>query len=403
MIIFVKNIKLSPKKSSFILIIFASVSLFFAAQKSWAYPDFIGYGYSSCITCHYNGLGGGALNDYGRALFATEITARDIYPSSTDDEEIGAQSGFLGKSPLPWWIRPGIKYRGLWFQTNPGSSQSKEKYVNMQEDLNLNLFADKKQNLSFISTFSYADKYPPHADNNKWSWYIKESYLRWKANNNLWFYLGQMDKAFGLRNIDHTAANRSINQSTVLGQFDQSVGAIVHLTYSNWDLAGNLFLGNAYELDSEKQKGLAFTGEYQLAENFKMGGSVLASENDLTEWKLASVTSRLGLTKGSSLIFELGLKEEKNKTTSTSQLGNYIWIESLISLRRGYNLISSIETSKKDLTNSSAENLKWSLGAMIFPLPRTELRFMVVNSKIYQEASGHFDNWSLQTQAHISY
>ncbi|MBC7464797.1 MAG: hypothetical protein H7256_02295, partial [Bdellovibrio sp.] len=36
-----------------------------------AYPDFISYGYRTCITCHYNGQGGGALNDYGRAVWAS--------------------------------------------------------------------------------------------------------------------------------------------------------------------------------------------------------------------------------------------------------------------------------------------------------------------------------------------
>jgi hypothetical protein len=33
------------------------------SKRVMAYPDFIGYGYSSCITCHYSGSGGGALND----------------------------------------------------------------------------------------------------------------------------------------------------------------------------------------------------------------------------------------------------------------------------------------------------------------------------------------------------
>ena len=41
-----------------------------------AYPEFIGYGYGSCLTCHYNGAGGGPLSDYGRSLFAVEIAAK---------------------------------------------------------------------------------------------------------------------------------------------------------------------------------------------------------------------------------------------------------------------------------------------------------------------------------------
>ena len=69
------------------------------ALDVWAYPEFIGYGYSSCITCHYNGNCGGPLNDYGRALWSPEISSRLLYPKSMSDEDMANQSGFLG--PLP--------------------------------------------------------------------------------------------------------------------------------------------------------------------------------------------------------------------------------------------------------------------------------------------------------------
>lgn len=371
------------------------------SKEASAYPDFIGYGYSSCITCHYNGLGGGALNDYGRALFATEITARDVYSKDTDEEEIAAESGFLGKTQMPWWFRPGLKYRGLWYKVNPGSNQTIEKYVNMQQDVNLNFFADKKQNIALITTLSYADAYPPHSQVNEWDFYMKEYYLRWKANNNLWFYLGQMDKAYGIRNVDHTAVNRS---PITLGQFDQSQGLIAHFTYPTWDIAAEAFFGNSYEKDSERYKGGSITGEYQVYEKFKIGGSLLHEENDSARWDLAAVTSRLGLSKGSSVLAEVGLQQKKDKVANTdATLGTYAWIESLISIRRGYNILTSIEASKSDINKSSAENLKYSFGAMMFPLPRTELRFMAVNGKAYDDQSGQYDSWMLQSQIHISY
>jgi hypothetical protein len=33
--------------------------LFLSAQTVYAYPEFIGYGYKSCLTCHWNGHGNG--------------------------------------------------------------------------------------------------------------------------------------------------------------------------------------------------------------------------------------------------------------------------------------------------------------------------------------------------------
>lgn len=373
-------------------------SIFFFSQAQ-AYPDFIAYGYSSCITCHYNGHGGGALNDYGRALYATEVTARDIYSKSTDEEEIAAQSGLLGSTPLPWWIRPGIKYRGLWLKTNPGSNATVERYINMQNDINLALFFDKKQALTFVATESYTGLEDYYGKTN--TWFAKEYYLRWKQSNNFWFYLGQMDKVFGIRNVDHTAVNRGVLS---LGQFDQSQGIVAHFTYPDWDIAANIFFGNSAQENADKQKGFSIAGEKEIYENFKMGGSYLSSENDFTRWKLLALTTRMGLSKGSSVMAEFGLKEKTAiSTNADAQLGSYVLIETLVNLRRGYNFLSVLEYSKSDIKKSSSENMRWSLGALFFPVPRLEFRMMAVNGKTNAETTGTEDAWALQGQVHVAY
>ncbi len=374
------------------------ISLLFTSVTQ-AYPDFIGYSYSSCITCHYNGHGGGALNDYGRALYATEITARHVFSKKTDEEEVAAMSGFLGSTQMPWWIRPGLKYRGLWLQMDPGSKRSLDKYISMQNDVNLTLFADKRQNFTLVTTATYTGLEPYYGKVN--TWFMKEYYLRYKHSNNLWMYLGQLDKVFGIRNVDHTAVNR---KAITLGQFDQSQGFVGHLTYPEWDFAFNGFLGNAAQEDAEKQKGFSLSGEYQLYEKFKIGGSFLSSASDLTRWKLLAFHTRMGLSKGSAIMTEMGLKEKTDKKTNDPAiLGTYLLVETLVSLGRGYNLLSVVEHSKSDINASSPENIKWSLGAMIFPLPRTEFRFMATNAKTYAETSGTQDAWALQGQFHLSY
>ncbi|AZZ38391.1 hypothetical protein CIK05_15475 [Bdellovibrio sp. qaytius] len=369
-----------------------------------AYPHFIGYGYSSCITCHYSGSGGGALNDYGRALFTNEIAARDIYDDKISDEELSARSGFLGATPLPWWLRPGFKYRGLWMRNNPGSAKNQvDRYINMQTDLNLNFFFDKKQKVTLVTTTSYADRYPPYPDIQKWSTYSKEYYLRWKMTNTYWLYVGQMDKTFGIRDADHTAVHRSPLR---LGQFDQSLGAIFHITYPEWDVALNYFVGNAKEPKTDKQQGLAMTGEYQLVEKLKIGASFLSSSSESTAWNIFSMHTRIGLDKGSSFLAEAGLKQKKNKTITTTDktpLGSYVWLSSMVNLRRGYNVLSNIEFSRDDMNKTSDENYRWSLGTIFFPMPRTEVRLMAVNGKTFSEGGASEDSWQLQSQFHVSY
>ncbi|UOF01612.1 hypothetical protein [Bdellovibrio reynosensis] len=383
--------------------LFALFSFLFISQAQ-AYPDFIGYSYSSCITCHYNGLGGGALNDYGRALFATEITARDIFPDRREEEEIAAMSGFLGKKKLPWWIRPGLKYRGLWLRRSPDNTPASSTYMyfEMQNDINLNLFADKKQKYSLITTASYTGK-ESHLDrsNPQYTWFAKEFYLRYQQNKNLWLYVGLMDKVYGIRHPDHTAFNR---KDITLGQHDQSQGVVVHFTYPTWDIAVNAFIGNQANLEEKKQKGFSAAGEYQMYENYKVGASFLTSQSEMEKWNLLGVTSRMGLSKGSAILAEFGLKEKTNLTDdSDAQLGTYAWVESLISLRRGYNLLSTLEHKKDDINKSSNETMKWSFGALMFPLPRLEVRTMFTNTKFFQATNGKADDWTLHGQVHISY
>lgn len=319
-----------------------------------------------------------------------------------DEEEIAAKSGFLGKTQLPWWIRPGIKYRGLWFQQNPNSSSEFEKYYDMQNDVNLALHFNKKQSLVLITTASFANNLPISSfDGLNNEWYAREYYLRWKYSNNFWVYLGQLDKVFGIRLIDHTAVSRS---PIGLGQYSQSQGAVLHWTYPKWDIAVNPFIGNSNEKEDIRQKGVSVSGEFEVHENFKVGASALTSESDTKKWNLLAASTRMGLSKGSAIMAEVGLKESTDKATNADAiLGSYAWVEALIGLRRGYNLLSVIEHSRSDLSKSSTESLRWSVGGLFFPLPKTEVRLSVVNGKIVTPLGGTPDWWQLQSQIHFSF
>ncbi len=379
-----------------ILIVVSSALISFPAG---AYPDFIGYGYSSCVTCHYNSLGGGALNDYGRALFATEITARDIFPKDMDEEAIAAQSGFLGTKQLPWWVRPGIKYRGLKYMRGLGSEEKIERFINMQADVNLNFFVDKKQDIALINTASYVDKETYYG--KTYEWYMREYYIRWKYNRNLFVYIGQMDKAFGIRQIDHTNYGRG---PLKLGMNDQSQGVIAHFVYPDWDIATNIFLGNGLQEEEDKQRGLSVTGEYQIYEKFKVGASALNSESDKEKYNLLAVSTRMGTSKGSAVMAEAGLKEITDKISGAeAKLGTYAYIQTLVNIRRGYNFLSTLEHTRSDISRPSRESMKWAFGALMFPLPRSEFRLMFDNGKAYDDTVGVPDSWAFQGQFHLSY
>src|SRR5689334_1707948 len=116
----------------------------FVSATAYAYPEFIGFNYSSCLTCHYNANGNGPLNDYGRALWSAEIAGR-LFSGNKTEDQLGESSGFLGSTQLPWWIRPGIKARDMYYRTSPGGTGVSSRNIVMQAEANAALFLDHDQ------------------------------------------------------------------------------------------------------------------------------------------------------------------------------------------------------------------------------------------------------------------
>jgi hypothetical protein len=383
-------------------ILFNFFILSLLSLKTWAYPDFISYGYNSCVLCHYNSAGGGAINDYGRALLASEFTARHVFSASKTDDQIGEDSGFIPGQELPWWIRPGIKTRSLWLRQDPGMKTEVDRFINMQSDVNLNVLFTKKQSLGLFTTTSYFEnprRFSTSVEKNKKNFAAREYYVRWQALKNLWVYIGQMDKVFGIRQIDHTYYSRA---RMGLGQFDQSQGIVLFYTDNKYDLALNVFGGNDAEEDVYKQKGASFFSEYEVGEKSRLGFSILSSKNTFVNWNRYAVHLRQGLTKGTSLLSELGYFQNKDLISQQSKNGIYIVVQTLYSLDRGYNLLSMFQHVKDDVSVPSPDRTQFGLGTLMFPLPRTEVRFLIINSTLNDNNNANKDSWTLQSQLHLS-
>ncbi len=377
--------------------------IIFFKTTSWAYPDFISYGYKSCLTCHFNGLGGGPLNDYGRALFASEFTA-DTFTSKTPDQ-LADQSGFLGSTELPYWIRPGIKYRGLHYRTDVGSPKSQDRWINMQGDLDLVFLFDKKSELAFVFNYGYVPtprRFTSSNDPKPSNYISKNHYLRWQMQKGLMLYAGLFDKIFGTRHPDHTAFNRSY---IGLGQTDQSHGLGIQSSNENYELSGGFFMGNLSQEKELRQVGGSVMGEYYLDKTYTLGASALQSESDFKKENRYAVHSRLGFAKGKSFIVEAGLFDNQSKTSvDKSNKGYYTFLEGLIGFSKGYNFFTTHQIYKPDIaTTSGSETTRLSLGLLIFPWQRTEFRFELINVRSVAAQNTSDDQWNLQNQVHISW
>jgi hypothetical protein len=379
----------------------------FITGKAHAYPEFIGYGYAACLTCHYNGNGGGPLTDYGRSLWSVEIASRALYPKAMTDEQIGAQSGFLGSVPLPYWIRPHAKYRGIDVQTDPGGSKSnKFKYYQMQTDFGL---AAQNRSGRFSAVFTFGRLVPPEqlglGKQGLDHLAAREYYLRAKFFKSWWLYVGLMEKVFGLRNIDHTSYQRfyqgfGVTNNTSHG-IGESEGVILQKVAKTWEMSGNVFAGNPNDSSAFKQKGASVMGEFEIGENKRLGASLFSAQSANLKKKMGAIHYRQALNKGSALMLEWGLIEDTPKF-SPKMTGSYNLIQAIVLLTRGYSLKTTIEHYNSDFKASSADNWKWSFGLLMFPLPRVELRAEAVNFRIVSGQSATEDTWALQGQVHVS-
>ena len=349
-------------------------------------------------------MGSGPLNDYGRALFATEITANS---SGTSEDQLSDESGFLGSTEIPWWIRPGAKFRGMFYKTKlENNDNSVNRFIPMQANLNVALLLDKKAENIIVASFDYAptpSRFKSSTERPPANWLSKEHYYRWQIQKGLLLYVGLMDKPFGLRHPDHTAFDRGFD-GFGLSQNDQSHGLTIQYSTEAVDLYLNTFFGNMSQDAELRQKGFSLMSEYSTSKNVVVGFSYLQSKNDYLDMTRTSVHTRVGFAKGKSIMAELGLRKDvplliADPTTT----GAFTYVQALIALERGYNLLTTYQIYKDDLTNSGVTRNKLGLGALMFPWKKTEFRTEIINDRTVAEQNTTDDTWSLQAQVHLSW
>jgi hypothetical protein len=371
-------------------------------EHASAYPEFIGYKYASCLTCHYNGNGNGPLNDYGRALFAAEIAGRALAFGRTD-EQLGEASGFLGSVKMPNWFQPGIKARYLMLKNNPPYSDEKPRYIPMQADFNVASFWREDQKLGFIGAIGYVPvpqrlQLQSQGRDVK-EWISREHYIRYGYGDNWWFYGGMLDKVYGIRIIDHTAYSRS---KTGLAQNDQAHGVIGQYIQEKWEGSFNVFAGNLYQDADLRQKGLSGMMEYEVAEAWRVGVSGLYSFNKYVKNGRFGVSTRYGLGHGAAVLLDTGIIHDSPKNGDAKK-GYYLYGEAIQRLMRGYHFFMTMQSYKDDMTGSKPDRFTTGFGLLMFPAQRVEFRVELNDRRAFTDNSEvQEDAWALLAQAHIS-
>ncbi len=381
------------------LILGLVITIFAIHPSANAYPQFIGYKYSSCLTCHYNGNGGGALNDYGRALWSAEIAGK-LFNGKTSDEKLAESSGFLGSTKLPWWIRPGIKARQLYYISDMSSDNERTDSITMQAEANVAIFFDRDQKYAFVGSIGYVPEPLRASANTEFDTMItREHYLRVQTTEALWLYIGKTDKVYGIRHVNHTAYSRAF---VGLAQNDQTHGVIAHYVKPEWEWSVHAFAGNMSQDSDRRQVGASTMYEYELKPAWRLGVSALNSTNDYVANQRFAAHSRYGFGYGSAILFEIGnIKNTPERGAGTN--GYYVYSEAIQKMARGYHVFVSGQAYKEDMVAEEADNFKLAVGMLIFPMARTEFRFDLENVRsVNPGAAVDNDSWNFMLQAHIS-
>jgi hypothetical protein len=364
-----------------------------------AYPNFIGHGYTSCLNCHFNPFGGGTLTDYGRAVAATTISSRALYPADRDEEKIAYTSGFLFRKPKQDWVRTQVNYRGFQLVRNPGSKEGEVKqWINMQADARLVLKFGENDKFIAAGNIGYApEPQSPQVGKKQSEWRSREYYLGYRFTPRFGVYAGLMDKVYGLRVIEHVAYSRTTPQ---VAQNDQTHGIAAHYVGELWEGGAHFFQGNLDQEEELQMKGFSGTIERTIFGSHRIGASFISSKNEFLKNTSYSGHARFDLKEGSALLMELGqsnLKPQNGKADTTTRYG---LLQTYLRPTRGLYLLTNVEYIRRNI-DEDPYTVRWGPGVQLFPIQRVELRFDIYNTRNFSPESSTKDSWMYLVQTHI--
>lgn len=370
------------------------------APKAEAYPNFIGHGYNSCITCHYNPFGNGPINDYGRAVSGAAIASRMFYDENKSEESIAKETGFFFKEPTSKHFRPFVGYRSLMIRRSLGQDSAQSDFIQMQADASMVAKFGAKDQVYMEGTIGYAPT-PLAVQNSKKpndvkNYRSREYYIAWRPEKSWGIYAGLMDKPFGVRVVEHTAYSRTTPQLTMN---DQSNGVIFHYANLLFEGGVNAFVGNLVQTKALRMAGFSGTFEYTLLEKNRIGMSLMSEQNDFLKLNAKAVHIRSGLSAGSSVILELGQVSKTQKDTSETKKEYYANFQNHIEIARGAYVLNSIEYYKNSALYNS--KVRFGPGLQFFPMSKTEFRIDLFNTRTLDKASSTPDRWDITGQVHL--
>ena len=348
------------------------------------------------MNCHFNPSGGGPLNDYGRVVSATAISSDVLYPKTWNEEKIAYTSGFLFRKPKQDWFRTQLNYRGFQIVRNPGSTEIEEKqWINMQADARAILKFGQNDKFIAVVNYGYAPKPANMQDSSEWR--SREHYIGYRVTPKFGLYAGLMDKAYGVKVIEHIAYSRQAPEVT---QNDQTHGVMAHYLGEKWETFVHGFVGNLSQDDDLRMKGGSLMTERTIFDIHRVGASFMKSSNQYQDLLSYAVHARLNLKEGSALLTEIGQVDRKTENGSDDRTMRYGLLQTYLRPFRGMYFLTNVEYFKKD-TEQDDYTVRWGPALQLFPIQRLEVRFDMYNTRNFSPDSSSRDSWMYLLQTHV--
>lgn len=243
------------------------------ASDAWAYPQYIGKGYTNCGTCHYSPTGGGLLNSYGSA------TIEATFPDDVDSQAFADLRETLSKDDVSGYDaagEPEFQWGGgldarLLLLTTPREVRGDPELLLIPMLTEVGAVASYGPVLAY-GTVTPRRSGPERAPDSAFS---REHWLLVKASDVTSVRAGRMVLPFGLRLPDHTQYTR---EDFGFDKWDQSYAIEVDAAHEDFMFAAAAFAGDLWlDPGPRQERGAAATFAYNVPSTASVGVSLLGS------------------------------------------------------------------------------------------------------------------------------
>lgn len=356
-----------------VIVFFISAHVLFLG-KSYAFPEMIRHGYTSCTTCHVSPSGGGVLTQYGREL------SKEVLSTWGKD---GEGQLLNGKISLPDWLMVGgdVRYMQL-FRKTKTVEQAKTFY--MQTDLETAVVLKK-----YIIAISGGLQQAENSDPKKDEFISRRHYVGYKFNDNVTTRVGRFYPAYGINIPEHTSV---IKRGLRWDQGQETYNFEINYLQENFEVFLTGLFGRPDQTKENTDKGFALSPSYAITDKIKIGINYLKGDSEQFERTLYGFHILSAYNEKLYFLSEadwqkIGLAPNFDQKTNGFFNYNKLGYE----LIQGVHLNFTFEYGQSNLKNSSSIIRTLGPGFQFFPRPHIEINALWSKQQIVAVSDDYGD------------